>query len=511
VTKEKQISRREFLKLASLVPAAYWSMPLLKNLQVNGQAAGKNIIILVFDACSAPHLSLYGYHRQTTPNLDRFAENALVYHANYSAGTFTVPGTASLLTGMYPWSHRAFLLGSGIRPKFQEDQLFKALASSHATLGYSQNRHADLFLYQAGHYLQHHVNGDQYNLQKTSYYNLPIFHNDAVIASSSLEDNIFQRGKGYDGSLFLGPFSRILTLRQREKLIAAYSGEYPRGLPDSERRLFSLDQVVDGAIEMLGTLQQPTLAYLHFFPPHEPYRPTQEYFQKFSDGWRPPRKPDHPLAEEKVSYAKLRNGRQFYDEYLVSWDAEVGRLFAYLQSSGLLDTSYVIVTSDHGEIFERGEMGHFTPLMYNPIMNTPLIISQPGLSGGRQDIHTQTSSVDLLPTLAHLTGNPIPEWAEGQILPGLGGENRADRSVYTVDAKRNSSFAPLTRFSLAITRNDHRLVYYRYAELEKFEYYDLANDPEELRDLYASQPALAVEMKDELLQKLSEVNRPFEK
>jgi hypothetical protein len=54
-------------------------------------------------------------------------------------------------------------------------------------------------------------------------------------------------------------------------------------------------------------------------------------------------------------------------------------------------------------------------------------------------------------------------------------------------------------------------VYYRYAELEKFEYYDLANDPEELRDLYASQPALAVEMKDELLQKLSEVNRPFEK
>lgn len=505
-----KISRRDFLKLAALVPAAYFTMPLLKAAATN-QGNAKNIIIMVFDACSANHLSLYGYRRQTTPNLDRFAENALVYHRHYAGGTFTVPGTASILTGLYPWSHRAFLLGSEITPTHQEHQIFEALTASHATLGYAQNQYADLFLYQAGRYLKNHINSNRFNLQKTSIYNLPFLENDAPIAFSSFEDNIIQRGKGYDGSLFLGPLYRLLMLRQRKNLLDTYVEDNPRGLPDSERRLFRLSQLVDGGIETLKGLQEPSLTYLHFFPPHEPYRPTREFYQKFSDGWRPPRKPDHPLAQEKAEYVILRNSRQFYDEYLASWDAEVGRLYDYLRDSGLLERSYVIITSDHGEIFERGELGHFTPLMYDPVMHSPLIVSRPGSPGGRQDIYTQTSGVDLLPTLAHLTGNPIPDWAEGQILPELGGESDLNRGVYTLDAKRNSAFQSLTRFSMALTRNDHRLVYYRYPELEQFEFYDLANDPEELQDLYPSAPALALQMKDELLQKLTEVNRPYEK
>lgn len=510
MSSRKQISRRDFLKLATLVPAAYFTMPLLRAVRGAAQGSGKNVIILVFDACSANHLSLYGYHRQTTPNLDRFAANALVYHRHYAGGTFTVPGTASMLTGLYPWSHRAFLLGGEITPKHQQHQIFEALAPSHATLGYAQNQYADLFLYQAGQYLKNHINGSSFNLQKSLIYNLPLFQNDATIAFSSFEDNIVQRGLGYDGSLFFGPLYRLWVLAQRKKLIDAHVDGNPRGLPDAERRLFVLDQIVDGAIETLRGLQEPTLAYLHFFPPHEPYRPTEKFYQHFSDGWRPPRKPDHPLAQEKASYQTARNSRQFYDEYLASWDAEVGRLFDYLRDSGLLERSHVIITSDHGEIFERGELGHFTPLMYDPVMHSPLIISTPGITG-RRDIHTPTSGVDLLPTIAHLTGNPIPDWAEGQVLPGLGGAEDADRGVYTLDAKRNASFAPLTRLSLALTKNEHRIVYYRYPELEQFEFYDLAGDPEEMQDLYPSQPALALQMKDELLQKLAEVNRPYQK
>ena len=75
--------------------------------------AQKNVIVLVFDAWSAHDVPLYGYQRDTVPNVVRFAENATVYHNHYTAGTFTVPGTASLLTGLLPWSHRAFQLGAG--------------------------------------------------------------------------------------------------------------------------------------------------------------------------------------------------------------------------------------------------------------------------------------------------------------------------------------------------------------------------------------------------------------
>jgi hypothetical protein len=80
-----------------------------------------------------------------------------------------------------------------------------------------------------------------------------------------------------------------------------------------------------------------------------------------------------------------------------------------------------------------------------------------------------------------------------------------------MDARTSSSFGPLENFSVSVTRNQHRLVFYRYpkTDYQEFEFYDLANDPHELDDLYPSNPVLAAEMKDELLQKIDEVNRPY--
>jgi len=65
---------------------------------------GPNVLVIVFDTLSAAHTSVDGYPRRTTPHLERFAERATVYHRHHSAGNFANPGTASLLTGAYPWS-----------------------------------------------------------------------------------------------------------------------------------------------------------------------------------------------------------------------------------------------------------------------------------------------------------------------------------------------------------------------------------------------------------------------
>jgi arylsulfatase A-like enzyme len=66
---------------------------------------------------------------------------------------------------------------------------------------------------------------------------------------------------------------------------------------------------------------------------------------------------------------------------------------------------------------------------------------------------------------------------------------------------------------MAMTRDHHRLVYYCYPKdhYQKYEFYDLDADPEELKDLYPSSPSLAQEMQDELLQKVEEVNKPFQR
>jgi arylsulfatase A-like enzyme len=229
----------------------------------------------------------------------------------------------------------------------------------------------------------------------------------------------------------------------------------------------------------------------------------------FRDGWQPPEKPVHRLSWGKMPYSTLNELNQDYDEYIASWDAEVRRLFQYLQDSGLLERSYVIVTADHGEMNERGERGHFTPMIFDPLIHIPLVVFQPG-QNQRKDIHTFTSSVDVLPTLAHLFGKPVPAWVEGELLPGLGGTENPERSIYSLDAKTNASFAPLTKTSLSLMKSGHRLTYYGYPDDGQFEFYNLEEDREELVDLYPSRPSLARRMKEELFHKLNKVNEAFE-
>jgi arylsulfatase A-like enzyme len=443
------------------------------------------------------------------PNLEKFAEKATVYHNHYSTGSFTVPGASSLLTGMHPWSHRAFQLGGGIASKHIGHTLFSALSSTHSTLAYTQNKLADQILYQLEADLDKHVETWRFNVQNANLYASPIFQNDIRMAYAGFDDNIVQEGEGFDASLFFAPLYRLPALRERKRIDDQYEAEYPRGLPHSPG-LFLLDDVVDGAIGLLKTLQQPTVAYFHFLPPHDPYCPTKEFFETFKDGWNPHEKPVHELSEKKINLEKLRLNQRLYDEFIASWDHETERLYQYLQDSGLMENSYIIITADHGELFERGELGHVTKVLYDPIFHVPLIISRPGQTA-REDVHTLTSSVDLLPTIAHLTGNSIPDWTEGRILPNLGGESDEGRSIFSMDAKFNSSFGPLVNYSMSLTRDQYRLMYYCYPKdnYQKYEFYDLATDPQEIKDLYPSGPVLSVEMKDELLQKVADVNATF--
>jgi arylsulfatase A-like enzyme len=505
----RRLNRRDFLKLLSLAPAAASAASLTRTAGVPLASGARNVIVLVFDAWSARHMAMYGYPRQTMPNLEEFASRATVFHRHYSPGTFTVSGTASLLTGLEPWTHRALALSGEITAAHAHDHLFHLLSASHYTLGFSQNEFADLLLAQAGRDLDDRVPVSSFSLRQNLLYGLPAFGHDSLGAYASLEYNIFQRGTGADASLFLGPLRTLLQWRGNRTLDQEYVMTYPRGLPASPD-LFRLEDIVDGAIALLQTMRQPSLAYLHLYPPHGDYRPKGKFNHLFDDGWSPPEKPAHHLVQDVKSFDRQNSQRQRYDQYLASWDAEIARLLGYLKTSGLLDSSYVIVTSDHGELFERGVVGHSTPIIYEPIVHVPLLLLQPGQST-RVDVRTVTSSIDLLPTLASLLVGQAPAWAEGQLLPGFGGTGDPGRSIYSMDAKTNSAFRRLERLSMSLLKRDYRLTYYRYPEqhYESFELYNVGEDPEELMDIYAAQPTVARPLQEELLGKLDEINRGF--
>ena len=158
------LTRREFLKLISLIPVGIYSQPL-SELTRGAPVASPNVIIIVYDAWSQHHVSLYGYPRPTMPNLDAFAEKATVYHNHYSPGTYTVTGASSLLTGMHPWTHRAFQLGAGVAAAHTNHTIFSALSSTHSTLAYAQNKLADQMLYQFETDLDRHAKCWRFNAQ----------------------------------------------------------------------------------------------------------------------------------------------------------------------------------------------------------------------------------------------------------------------------------------------------------------------------------------------------------
>lgn len=123
---DKRLNRRDFLNLLTLLPLlqiqrrarAFDSSRLHEN-------SGKpNVLSLLIDALSALHLPLHGYSRNTTPNLVRFADRATVFHQHHAAGNFTTPGTDSLFTGTYPWTHRALNLHGTITSDFEYRNFF---------------------------------------------------------------------------------------------------------------------------------------------------------------------------------------------------------------------------------------------------------------------------------------------------------------------------------------------------------------------------------------------------
>ena len=337
-----------------------------------------------------------------------------------------------------------------------------------------------------------------------------LFPRDAVNAAKTYDQFLFDP-KENPGSLFTS--LPLDLLRQARKRITeeAWIKTYPDGPPFlyPAVSLFTLEQMIDSAQDMLAGLKSPFFSYTHFMPPHAPYRAEKGYVGKFKeDGWAPDKKKPHPLSQ-RTPQARLNVMRREYDEFIANLDEQFGRLFDWLDSSGVLDTSYVVFTADHGEMFERGENGHVTPLLYEELVNIPLLIHTPGQTG-RRDIHTLTSNVDLFPSLAALNGLPEPETLEGHYLPGLGlPEPPADRPAWILEAARNPSRAPLTKASMALMRWPYKYTrYWGYKAKDSEEIYDLQNDPEELDNLIESLPQ-AAEMRAEMDAKLSEVNAPY--
>ncbi len=504
---QNKLSRRDFLKLAGALSLGAALPRAIETFAAPfPQAKPKNVVIVVFDALSAYNVSLHGYARNTTPNLARLARRAIVYHNHYAGSNFTSPGTASLLTGALPWTHRAIEFGGRVAPDFTSKNIFRAFAGHHA-IAYTHNTWADIFLKQFQNDIEELI--PRASLYLTSYDATigAIFRNDEDLAAVSWARTMKVKEYGYAYSLYLSRFYESLVKYQVKNIEPLFPAGFPTSGSDGG---FILEQAISYLMRRMEAAPKPFVGYFHLLPPHKPYRPSKEFYEAFrGDGYLPIEKPVDE-AFTKAGRENLALERRFYDEFILYCDQQFGMLYDALETSGLLADTYLILSSDHGDVNERGISGHGTNLMYDPIIRVPLVIFEPGREVG-VDVYDNVSAIDLLPTLAHLTGQPIPDWAEGAILPPFA--PLQERNVYAVRATQNAPSAPLTIASLAQVTGDYKLHYYfGYKSLPDegmVKLFDIKSDPEEMTDLSVTKKSVADELLHQLKAKLQEANEPY--
>jgi arylsulfatase A-like enzyme/Flp pilus assembly protein TadD len=255
--------------------------------------------------------------------------------------------------------------------------------------------------------------------------------------------------KGYTTGAFIGAFpldSRFGLDQGFDTYDESYSTKSESSLIYSER---NATEVISSALQWLNRQNNPWFSWIHIWDPHAPYLPPEPYFSQYKD--------DRYSGE--VAYV----------------DAELKRVFDFLESHELEEKTLIILTGDHGE--SLGEHGEFTHgyFAYNSTLWIPLIIKAPGLYGRR--VSEYVSHVDLFPTVCDILGIEKPSFLQGiSLLPLLKGQRIKKRPIYfeSMDAYYNRGWAPL----MGYLEDEKKFIQSPIPEL-----YDLEKDFAETKNL----------------------------
>jgi len=232
----------------------------------------------------------------------------------------------------------------------------------------------------------------------------------------------------------------------------------------------------------------------------------------------PPYLPDRPGVREQLAGL---------DGLIKSMDSDIGRIMAALDSSGLKDNTLVIFTTDHGI-----DMPLAKGTLYDPGIETTLIMRWPEGFDGARKLNGLVSHVDVLPTLLDILGINPPDRIQGKsFLPVLRGDLSKTRAEIFAEKTHHSDYDPMRCVRTERHKFIHNFGAYRRYEVpadpemdvaaimpEVFhvrrpvtELYDLENDPLERNNLSGSQETRAIEeeLRERLLNWMRETKDPL--
>jgi arylsulfatase A-like enzyme len=428
-----------------------------------------NVLIVSLDTVRADHLGCYGYERNTTPRLDDFAEEAILFERAFAQAPETVSSHMTLFTSLYPSVH-------GIREVFEGKVLHAEVPTLARTLRDHEHPYRTAAFTEGG----------------------------GVSSFIGFEHGFDRYHDGTAGGS-----------RPQKMIEATFAHAIDWLRRNADRRFF---------------------LFLHTYEAHTPYVPPPPYDRMFGPGADGPIQPPLGTAqiEQLVLERRLKYGDPGVDRIVGLYDGEIrylddhlGALFDEMRGLGLLDSTLVIVLSDHGEdFFDHLSIASHGHTLYDELMHVPLLVRPPGGRGSAPDrIGAPVGLIDLMPTVLELVGADLPEGLQGEsLVPLLEGRTRPERPVFFEDptgiVRFGVRYHDVKRIlSPGIENHDLIPLIRQYADviaLDRFEgildeeqLFDLARDPEERRNLLAG--PRAPELRDKYAARLADWKKLLER
>lgn len=391
------------------------------------EAPRPNVVFILIDTLRADRLSSYGYSRPTTPNLDAFAKDALLFEQARSQAACTFPSVNSMLTSRWP----THFFGQP-KNRIGIPEGLPALPEILGAFGYRSI---------------------------------------AVSASPIVRksQSPFNVHGGYDRGFEIFDES---CFNRRADCLNRRANRY---LKQAAGPLFLYLHYQD----VHSTYAPPSPWREKFLPPGPTGRPVRDWAlagnpqpvlsSLLGDG---PKVEPTPHEIETLS--------ALYDGELAYLDSQLGELFAILKARGLLDRSIVVIASDHGEEFmEHGRVLH-CETQFDTSIRVPLIVRLPG--GGRKGrIASPVENLDLVPTIVDYLG----------IDPGLPFEGKSLRPLIETGRAIHPTTESVQYTFRSTTDGRAKLIFDSAkppGSVGRFALYDLLGDPTEQRDLLTADP-----------------------
>ncbi|MCP4905513.1 MAG: sulfatase [bacterium] len=329
--------------LALLLPVA------VSNCRGTEESANPDVVLITLDTTRADHLGVYGYERPTSPRLDAFAREAVVYERAWTTAPWTLPSHASMITGKYPTSHGAHYDAKAGNTSISEVLSFVPAANFRANrLGEGEHTLAELLVergYVTGAFAGGHWLAPEFGLMQG-----------------------YQTTTAGARSLAGRPASELNTR------VFAWLEQLPRDSP------FHL--------------------LVNYFDAHDPYQ--------LIEGAEP-----MPELMEPHPDPAIRAQIDAYDGEIRYMDHHLGELFEALKAAGRYQDSLIIVVSDHGELFGEHDQFKHGPWLYEELLRAAMIVRLPAGEAAGTRVRDAVSIVDILPIVAQEVGFVLPEGVEG--------------------------------------------------------------------------------------------------